>query len=457
MKVIICGAGKVGFSIASYLEKYDHEVVIIDQNQELVNKVSERYDIRGICGFAADPETLEIAEAYEADMLIAVTNLDETNITSCEVAHALFEVPLKIARIRNQSYLKPKWSSLFSEENISIDVIISPEVEVAQAISRSLEFPGAFRIIPMLDSSINIIGVKCYSDTPLVNTPISHIGSLFPDSDFRVVAIYRENELIIPNLHEKLLEGDDIYFAADRNYVPNALIAFGHYDKGPRRVMILGGGNVGLALCKEIEENHEKISARIVESDKDRSRFISKQLNDTIVINGDALDSEILTEAGVVGTDTVIAVTNDDKVNALASLLAKRMGAENAMALINEPSSTPLVTSLGIDAVLNPREITVSRILGYIRRGLIRSVHSLQEGQCEIFEAKITDSSPLLGSSLDDVEIEGKVIVGAVARNREVFVPNDDTIFQLEDRLVVIAIDSAINETEAKLSAKVEY
>ncbi len=458
MKIIIGGAGKVGLSIAGYLAKYDHEITVIDFSSKITKEVSEKYDVRGVCGFVSDPEVLAKADVQNADMIIAVTHLDEVNMIACEVAHALFGVPKKIARIRNQAYLQPQWAKLFEDSNLSVDVTISPEVEVARAIARSLSIPGAFSITPMINDLVNIIGVKCSSNTPIVNTPLTHITSIAADVNIRVIAISRANSHIIPQANEKLLAGDEVYFAVAKENLAPAMNAFGYHNQYSRRVLILGGGNVGLYLAKEIEKNLPDVEARIIEKSQERAGFIASQLTDTVVINGDALDSEILLEAGVETTEIVVAVTEDDKVNTLASLLAKQNGATRALALINLPASNALVSSLGVDSVINPQELTVSSILRHVLKGHIHSMYTLREGLGEIMEAEIHENSSLVGAKLIDVERPGELIVAAVVNKaNEVVIPNQDTVFQLDDRIIIMAHGNVVRDVERMFAARVEY
>jgi len=457
MKLIICGAGQVGLSIANYLEQYGNHIVVIDQSVELVQQISDRHDIQAIQGFASDPEVLAKAGAANADMFIAVTQSDEINMVACEVAHALFNIPTKIARIRNQAYLKPEWIHLFEKENICIDSIISPEIELARSIRRSLSVLGAFNIIHMGDNRVKVIGIKCTVDTPIVNTPISHITSLFPEVNIRIIAIMRGNHCFIPHEKEVIISGDDIYFAVENEHVPIAMKAFGHYSQEKRRVLILGGGIVGLTLAQEIEVHVEDINVRIIEKFKDRAEFISRSLETSQVLCGDALDSEVLSEAGVEFMETVVAVTHDDNVNTLASLLAKRCGAGRALSLINNPGSIPLVTSLGVDAVINPRAITVSTILNKVRRGHILGVHTLREDFGELIEAEVHENSSLSGLKVSEVDSPNEIKVAAIIRKDDVIIPTASTIFHLDDRVVVMAVNSAIKDIERLFSARLDY
>jgi trk system potassium uptake protein len=458
MRIIICGAGKVGFSIASYLEKSVHDIIVIDQSEELVRELSERHDVRAICGFASDPRILQQAGAEDAQMLIAVTHTDEVNMIACEVANAVFHVPTKIARIRNPAYLSPEWAHLFEDKNISVDVTISPEMEIADAISRGLQVPGTTSVTAMADDLVKIIGVVCTAQTPIVKTPITHISSMFPDAQFEIAGIFRDNKLLIPEDKERLQIGDEILFMTSEKELSEAMRAFGHFQNDARRILILGAGNVGLSLAQFIDKNPlQDVQVKIIEKSKNRAQEVARQLQSIEVLAGDALTIEVLREAGVEDTETVIAVTEDDKVNILASLLAKQAGAKRAVALIGNPDTIPLVKSLGIDSVVNPREITVSSILRHVRQGPIRSVYTLRDNLGEVIEAQITDKSSLIGSSPHEIDVPHQIKLVAVVRDGEVILPTASLMVQLNDRLIVIAMHESVVEVEKMLSARMEY
>ncbi|MGB0935542.1 MAG: Trk system potassium transporter TrkA [Alphaproteobacteria bacterium] len=457
MKVIVCGAGRVGFSIATYLERFNNDVVVIDKSAKLVRHIAERHDMQAIEGFASDPAVLKRAGAEDADLLVAVTQHDEVNMISCEVAHALFDVPKKIARVRNQAYLNPEWRNLFDNNNISIDVTISPEVEVARSIARSLTVPGALSVSPLSEKKVYVIGVKCTQQTPVVNTPLTHITSLFPLAELNVVAMKRQSYFFIPDQKEKLLDGDEVYFTVFRDKIPHAMQVFGYEDQSSHRVVILGGGNVGVVLAEALHEKDEKIITRIVELQEDRAQQIARDMDDIEVLQGDALTSDVLLEAGIAITDTVVAVTEDDRVNILGSLLAKRLGAKRAMALINNPSSNPLVSSLGVDSVINPREVTVSSVLRHVRRGHIQSVYTICEGLGEIIDATVDARLGLAGAELIDIEVPGEIKLAAVVRDGEVFFPYDSMTIEMNDRLIIMAKHSSVAEVEKIFSPRVDY
>jgi trk system potassium uptake protein TrkA len=458
MKIIICGAGKVGFSIASYLEKSAHDIIVIDQSEELVRSLSEHYDVRAICGIATDPRVLQQAGAEDAEMLIAVTHFDEVNMIACEVANAVFKVPTKIARIRNPAYLSNEWAHLFEDKNISVDVTISPELEVAKAVCRGLAVPGTTGVTTMAEDLVKIIWVKCSSNTPIVNTPITHITSMFPNAQFNIAGIFRDNKLIIPEEKERLMAGDEILFMTSEKELSESMRAFGHFQNSSRRILIIGAGNVGLSLALSLEQNPIKdVQVKIIEKSKERAQEVARQLTNIEVLAGDGLAVEVLREAGVEDTETFVAVTEDDKVNILASLLAKQSGASRAMALIGNPDTIPLVKSLGIDSVVNPREITVSSILRHVRQGSIKSVYTLRDNLGEIIEAQITDKSSLIGSNPHEIDIPNQIKLVAVVRHGEVVLPTASLMIQLYDHLIVIAKRDSVKEVEKMFSARMEY
>lgn len=458
MKVIVCGAGQVGFNIARYLAAEGNDVTVIDNQPALIEKLSDTLDVQGIVGFASHPNVLDRAGARDADLLIAVTYSDEVNIVACEVAHALFDIPTKIARIRQQDYLNPLWADLFSRSNLPIDAVISPEVEVARAILRRLEIPGAFDAIPLSESKVTLVGVRCGPECPIINTPLRHLAALFPDLHLTVVGIIRGDRKIVPDADEQMAAGDEVYFVADTQHLRRALAAFGHEEPEARRLIIVGGGNIGMFLAESLEQQNSGAEVKLIEIDRKRAELVAQRLPRTVVINGDALDLEILTEANVMATETIIAVSNDDEVNILASLLAKRFGCQRSVTLINKPTYNPLIGTLGIDAVVSPRGITVSTILQHVRRGRIRSVHSLSDGFGEIIEADALETSRLVGTPLREARLPTGVIIGALIRDGEVVIPRGDTVVNINDRVILFAAAEVVKEVEKRLfSVRLEF
>ncbi len=457
MRVIVCGAGQVGYHIARQLSLENHDVAVVDSSEQHVRMVGDTLDVQAILGFASYPDVLERANAADADMLIAVTQSDEVNMVACQVAHSLFNVPTKLARVRNQSYLQPIWADLFSRDNLPIDVIISPELEVARAISRDLLVPGAFEAIPMADGRVRVIGVRCNSDCPVINTPLRQLTGVFPDLAIVVVGIVRDGKTIVPTADESMLAGDDVYFVADNEHVARAMSIFGHEERQARRIIIAGGGNVGIFLAKLIRDEHPGVNARIIEADRENAERAAREIPNATVIHGNALDPEILEEAGVAVTEAIVAVTNDDETNILGSLLAKRHGAQRAIALVNNTNYSPLVTTLGVDAVIGPRSITASTILQHVRRGRIRAVHSLGEDLGEVMEADILETSSLAGETIGSMDLPDDVMFGAIVRKDKVLMPRRDTVVNKGDRVVIFVRPSAVREVERLFAVSLEF
>ncbi|HEX9646318.1 MAG TPA: Trk system potassium transporter TrkA [Alphaproteobacteria bacterium] len=448
MRVLVCGAGEVGFNIARHLAAEDNDVVVIDQAPERIEKVGEALDVQAMLGFASHPDVLKLAGAEDADMLIAVTQSDEINIVACQVAHSLFNVPTKIARIRHQAYLDPAWADLFSRAHMPIDVVISPEVEVANSIGRRLEVPGALDMTSFADDRVRLVGVRLGESCPVVNTPLGQLNELFPDLNITIVCIVRNEVTLFPERMEQLVAGDEVYFVAETAQLARAMVLFGHEEQAARRLVIIGGGNIGLLLARQIEKTNPNINLKLIEFDKERAEFVADRLERTIVINGDALDTDILKEANIANTETVLAVTANDEVNVLASVLAKRHGCARAVTLVNSSTYAPLISPLGIDASVSPRGITVSSILQHIRRGRIRSVYSLRGGEAEVIEAEAMATSPLVGPPLKDVKLPKGVLVGAIVRGEEVIIPRAANSVKEHDRVIIFAPHDAVKKVE---------
>jgi trk system potassium uptake protein TrkA len=457
MKVIVCGAGQVGFNIARYLAAEDADITLIDTDADIIHKATDTIDVQGVVGHASHPDVLSRAGASKADMLIAVTHFDEVNMVACQVARSLFDVPTKIARVRSQSYLDPLWSDLYATGHLPIDVIISPEVEVAQAVARRLAVPGAFDAVAMADGKVTLIGVRCTAETPILETPLWQLTELFPDLSLTIVGIWRNNQGVVPHDDERLFAGDDVYFLSDSVHVARAMAAFGHEEQLARRVVVLGGGNIGLYLARTVERDSPHVSLKLVELDKARAAHVAQNLERTVVINGSALDQEILEEVMVETAETVVAVTDDDETNILASLLAKRQGCQRAITLINKTTYGPLTGTLGIDAVVSPRAITVSKILQHVRRGRIRSVHSISEGFGEVIEAEALETSSLVGVPLRDSRLPDDVKVGALVRQGKVIMPRGDTVIRAGDLVIIFAATGAVKKIEKLFAVKLEF
>ncbi|MDH3665140.1 MAG: Trk system potassium transporter TrkA, partial [Alphaproteobacteria bacterium] len=410
-----------------------------------------------ITGHASHPDILEKAGAEDAELLIAVTHADEVNMVACQVAHSIFNVPIKIARIRQQSYLEGRWQNLFKREHLPIDFIISPEREIAKAIATRLEVPGAISVIPFADDKVRLISTRCGEDCPILDTPLRQLTFLFPDLHLVCVGITRDNHFFVPSGDDHLEQGDEVYSVVDATHVERAMRAFGHEEKIAERIVIAGGGNIGLFLAQEIEQRWPDLSLALIEADPERARFVADQLPQHVVLHGDARDAEIHGEANLATTDAIVCVTNDDEVNIMAALLAKRSGNLKALTLINNNAYGALLGALDIDVMINPRETTVSSVLLHVRRGRIRSAYSIRDGEAEVFEAEVLETSSLVGLSIKEARLPAGVIVGAILRDDEVVVPRGDTTILTGDRVVIVARGTMVKKAEKLFSVRIDY
>ena len=457
MKVLVCGAGRVGGQIARRLSEDGSDVVVIDTDPSLVRRVTDAYDVGGVAGHAAHPDILEQAGAADADMLIAATQMDEVNMMACQVAHSVFSVPRKIARVRAGSYLEPRWSDLFRRDHMPIDVIISPEAEVARVARSRIGSTAAFETHGFLEGRAQLVGVSLDAECPVLNTPLKQLTELFSTLQAIVVAIRRDTKLIVPEPDDQLFEGDDIYFLAAERDVGRAMGIFGRESRPARRVVVIGAGNVGLAVAKLLEADPQGIRAKLIEGDRPRAEYAADQLTRTVVLNGDALDPTLLEEAGIADADAVLALTNDDKVNLLSCALSKQAGCPLAIALTNDAVFSRLSPALGVDAYINPRATTVSTILRHVRRGRIRAVYSIGEGEGEAIEAQVLATSPIAGKRLRDAGFPAGSIVGAVLGRDGVQRPRGDLLIGEGDVLVVFALRDAVAKVEQLFRVSVDF
>ncbi len=457
MKIVVCGAGLVGMNIAQYLVRAGHDVTVIDQRQDLARKLGENLDIKAIAGHASHPDVLDRAGCADADMLIAVTYADEVNMLACQVAHTLFEVPTKIARIRQQAYLEPRWNDLFRSDHVPIDVIISPELEVARAIARRLEVPGALEVMPFAEDRVRLMAVRCRHECPMLDTPLKQLGFLFPDLKLTTIGIVRDGRFFVPTGDDQMLEGDEVYFVVATAQVDRAMSALGYEEPAPERCVIAGGGNVGWSLAGLIHKTHPHGNVKIIEWNAERAADLAVRGPQFNILLGDSRENDVLGEANIGAADAMICVTNDDEVNIMSALLAKRMGCPLAFTLINHGNYAPLLGPLGIDVAINPRETTVSSVLQHVRRGRIRAVRSIVDGAAEVFEAEALETSPLVGVRLKDAHLPSGVIVAAVVRGNEVLTPRGETVVHAGDRVVVAARAQVVKRVEKLFAVRLDY
>jgi trk system potassium uptake protein len=457
MRIIICGAEQVGYGIAERLAAEKNDISIIDTSPELIQAVRDSLDVRGFVGHGSHPDVLEKAGAQQADMIIAVTLYDEVNIVACEVAHALFNVPMKVARIRSQSYLQPHYQDLFSRDHLPIDVIISPELEVGEMVLRRIALPGATDVVRFADNKIAMVAIECLEDCPVINTPLAQLSELFPDLPATVVGVSRNGKLFIPRSADQLITGDLAYVVAAKDQVRRTLGLFGHEEQEATRIVIAGGGNIGLFVAKTIEQRQNRSKVKMIEHGRERAVAIADALRRTVVLNGSALDQKLLLEADIQEADLMIALTNNDQVNILSSVMAKRLGCKSNLALINNPTYLDITKSIGIDATVNPGTVTVSRILQHVRRGRIRAVHSIQRGAAEIIEAEALETSPLVGPFLRELDLPDGMRIGAIYRDGEVIKPSGSLRIKPKDRVVIFALAHAVKQVEQMFRVSLEF
>lgn len=457
MRVIICGAGQVGYGIAEKLASEKNDVSVIDVSADLIRNVRDTLDVRGFVGHGSHPDVLAAAGAESADMLIAVTLFDEVNMVACEVANSLFNVPTKIARIRSQAYLQPHYMDLFSRDHMAIDVIISPELEVGEMVLKRIAMPGATDVVSFGDGKISMVAIECLEECPIVDTPLKQLTELFPNLNATVVGVSRGGKLFVPRSSDRLLAGDLAYVIAARDHVRRTLGLFGHDEQEATRIVIAGGGNIGLYVARTIEARKGRTRVKIIEAGRERAANAAAELDRTVVLRGSALDQKIMMEAGIAETDLMIALTNDDQVNILSGVLAKRLGCKANMALLNNPAYHEFADSLGIDAFVNPRAVTISRILQHVRRGRIRAIHSVGQGAAEVIEAEALETSPLIGRPLRDIDLPEGMRFGAILRGGAVLSPDGSLAIKPKDRAVIFARADVVRQVEQMFRVSLEF
>jgi len=449
MNIIICGAGRVGFTIAKLLSEQQHSVTVIDQSSEDIQKINDSLDVKAIVGKATYPSVLEKANASEADMIIAVTRNDEINMLICQIAFSIFNIQKKIARIRSQDYLNPKFSKLYNKENLPIDVIISPELEIAKSLQRKLEAPGALDNVPFADNKIRLLEILVNDNCPLINIKLSDLTKNFPKLEANILGVIRNEKFVILKKTDVMLKNDKAYVIINASQMELTLLTFGHNEKISNKILIIGGGNIGFNLAKNIEQSFDSARIKIIEKNKERAELIANDLNNTIVINGNGLDEDVLNEANLEEVETVLALTNDDEDNLMLSVLVEKFSKnKRTMALINKPNYSLLQSSLKIDDLIDPRLNTVSSILKHVHKGTIETAYSILNGEFEVIEAEIIETSELINKELKNSNLPDEIRIGAILRKDEIIIPRSNFVFQKDDTVVFLAKRDQISIVE---------
>jgi trk system potassium uptake protein len=450
VKIIILGAGQVGRTAAYHLSREEaNDVTVIDQNEEILRDLQDRLDIRTVNGNASSPRILEAAGIADTDILVALTNSDEVNMLACQVAWTLYRTPKKIARVRSADYTER--DKLFGENGVAVDVWISPEQLVTEYVARLIRYPGALQVLDFADGRVRLVGIRALQGGPLVGQALSTLRKHIPSADARVAAIYRAGKSVKPEGITVIEDGDEVFFLAARDDIRIVMKEMRREEAPARRVVIAGGGNIGLRLALELEGKNQ---VKLIERDVKRARRVSEQLKSTTVLHGDAADEELLLEENIDSADIFAALTNSEEANILSAMLAKRLGAHKVMALINKPSYAELIESGSIDVAISPQTVTIGSLLAHVRRGDVVRVHSLRRGAAEALEVVVhgdADSSKVIGRRIEDISLPEGTTLGAVVRGEDVIIAHHDTTVQPDDHLILFLTDRRHIEAVEKL------
>ena len=440
MNILILGAGQVGSSAASHLAREDaNEVTVVDRSEDVLRELQDRLDLRTVVGHAAHPEVLERAGGNDADIIIALTDSDETNMIACQVAYTLFHTPTKIARIRAAEYMRAE--RLFTQGSIPVDVRISPEQLVCNYIAQLILYPGAFQVLEFAEGAVRLVGVRADREGSLIGQKLKLLREHVPNTEGRVAAIYRDGKAVEPDGDTVLRDGDEVFFLAARKDVRLFMSELRRLEDPVKRIVIAGGGSIGLRLAQVLEQTNQ---VKIIERDPQRARQISEQLTKAIVLNGDAADEELLLEENIDSADMFCSVTNAEEANILSAMLAKRLGANKVLALINRPSYAELMESGNIDIAISPQQITIGSLLAHVRRGDVVKVHSLRRGKAEAIEAVAhgrKDSSKVVGRRVDEVALPKGTSISCIVRQGDVLMPHHDTVIEADDHVILFMTD----------------
>ena len=440
MKVLILGAGQVGRTAAYHLSREpSNEVTIVDTNEDVLRELQDRLDVRTVAGSASYPSVLEAAGIGDTDILVALTSSDEVNMIACEIAHALYRTPTRIARIRASEYTSR--DKLFSEGAIAVDVWINPEQLVTEYIERLIHNPGALQVVDFADGKVRLVGLRALRGGLLVGQQLRTLKDHMPHADARIVAIYREDRHIAPTGETVVMEGDEIFFIAARDHIQRMMSEIRRAEDPVRRIVIAGGGHIGFRLALQLENKYQ---VKLIERDPKRARACSERLENTIVLQGDAQDEELLIEENIDSTDVFAALTNSEEANVLSAMLAGRLGARKVMALVNKPSYGDLMEHRSIDIVISPQTVTIGSLLAHVRRGDVVRVHALRRGSAEALETVVhgpADRSRVVGRKIEDIALPDGSSISAIVRGERVIIAHHDTVIEEDDHVIMFLVD----------------
>ncbi|MFT5446037.1 MAG: trk system potassium uptake protein TrkA [Gammaproteobacteria bacterium] len=456
MKIIILGAGQVGSSVANALASEANDITLVDMDTSRLREMQDHLDLRTVAGHAAHPDVLRRAGAEDADMILAVTNSDETNMVACQVAYTLFHTPTKIARVRAQEYLDAK--ELFAQDAMPVDVLISPEQLVVEHIERLIRTPGALQVMDFAESKVRLVGLKITIDGPLSGHKLADLPTIFPDVQTRVAAIFRRDRGIAPDGDTVIEPGDEVFFVSSLKDSQKLMSEISRHEAPSRRIILAGGGNIGVRLAQKLETD---FNVKVIEFGQRRAEEVSRILDKTIVLRGDAADEALLHEEDIDNTDVFCAITNNEQVNILSAMLAKRMGARKVMALINRGAYVDLVQSSVIDIAISPQQATIGSLLAHVRRGDVAAVHSLRRGAAEAIEAVAhgdAKTSKVVGRRVEQIKLPRGTTIDALVRGDEVIIAHHDTLIEADDHVILFLSEkSRISEVEKLFQVGVTF
>lgn len=452
MKIIVCGAGSVGRSIVSYLVKGNNDIVVIDKNQRHLDEIAQEFDVLPVLGEASHPDILDRAGADAADMLLAVTDSDEVNMVACQVAHSLFQLPLKIARIDSDDFLDPLWETLYSDNHLPIDMIISPDIAIAEMILRTVKYAGSAGIIPVLQEKYTIVTLKINSESPLVKIPLMQLSRMTENLETTVINITRNGNSFIPEAYDAIEPEDEINILVKTENIDEAIRSFGMDKPLNERLVIFGGNSISRYIGQSIEHDDSIISCKIIEEDLAVARNLAKELSHVVVVQGELMSDLILEEADISHADVSIAVTTNDKDNLLASLLAAKSGAATAVSVVNTPSYNNLIFNIGDSILIDRSTVTISKMLREIRKVKLSNAYSISRGQGEVWEMKVNDDSLVNGKKIGEINLHKFSRIFAINRGSDIIFPNPSTEIIKDDVILLYVDSSAIKQVEKVLS-----
>lgn len=457
MKIIVLGAGQVGSAVARNLVAEGNDVTVVDLNKRALDSFGS-FDLGLVRGHAAYPNVLTEAGAEDADMIIAATSSDETNMIACQIAYTLFQTTSRIARVRSQQYLKKK-DALFKKKHIPIDVLISPEQLVTDHIQRIIEHPGALQVVDFADGRVRLVGVEIEEEAPMCGRSPPYLKELLAGVDICLATIYRDDTPILPDENTIIEAGDIVFFIAPSERAVEAMAQFHRVEKRFKHVMIAGGGNIGLALAEKLEKG--KYRVKLIEKNQERAIYLADVLQKTSVLAGDVADQELLQTENISSMGLFCALTNDDEANILSAMVAKNMGARKVYSLINRPAYVDLVEKRFVDIAISPHNVTIGALLRHVRRGDVVAVHSLRKGSAEALEAIAhgdMNTSEVVGRKINELPLHNSSIIGAIVRGRDVIIAHDDLVIEAEDHVIILVVDKThIPEIEKLFQVGVTY